>query len=84
MDYSFDVLIHRSVMWAYITSFSVVILLTVSFHVHMYLYSRYTFPVHVCLICMPLGLISYTRWVASDNPKFLYSDPRVWTIVALL
>ena len=51
-------------MWACITGFPVVILLTVSFHIYMCLYSRYTFPVHVRLICMPLGFIICTRWVA--------------------
>ena len=48
-------------MWAYITDFPVVMLLTVLFHVHICLYSRYTFPVHVCLICTSLGFIICTR-----------------------
>ena len=55
-------------MWAYITDFLIVTLLTVSFHVHMCLYSRYTFPVHMYLLCTPLGFTICTRRVASDNP----------------
>jgi len=51
LDYYFDVLISRMVMWACITGLPVVVLLTISFHAHICLYSRYTFPVHVCLIC---------------------------------
>jgi len=60
--------------------FYFLILLTVLFHVHMCLYSRYTFPAYMCLICMPLGLISYTRWAASDNLGPVCSDFRAWSI----
>ena len=48
---------HGSVLWAYITDFSIVTLLTVSFHVHICLYSRYTFHVHMYLLCTPFGFI---------------------------
>ena len=60
LDYFFNVLISR-IGNVGITDFSVVTLLTVSFHVHMCLYSRYTFYVHICLICTPLGFIVCTR-----------------------
>jgi len=81
LDYFFDVLISQIGIWACITDLPIVTLLTVSFHVHMCLYSRDTFHVHVCLICTPLGLISCTRWVASDNPRPVCSDFEAWSIV---
>ena len=71
---------HRSVMWAYITDFPVVTLLTVSFHAHMCLYSRYAFPVHVCLICTPLGFIKCTHGLhpTTLNPHVQILESGSW------
>ena len=52
---------HRSVMWAYKTDFPMVTLFTVSFHVHMCLYSQYTFSVHMYLLCTPPSFSICTR-----------------------
>jgi len=67
-------------MWACITGLPVVILLTVSFYAHMYLYSRYTFPVHVCLICTPLGFIICTRGLhlTTLDPHIQFLESRPW------
>ena len=70
-------------MWAYITDFLVVTLLTVLFHVLLWLYSRDTFHVHMHLLCTPFGFIYALAGVA-NNPGFSCPDPGVWTLVAWL
>ena len=84
LDYSFDVLISRIgnvglYNWFHHSYFTYC-LISCSY----VLYSWYTFHVHVCLICMPLGLISCTRWVTSDSTRPVCPDFRARILVALL
>jgi len=62
LDYSFDVLISLIGNVSLYNWFPVVTLLTVLLHIHTCLYSRYTFPVHMYLLCTPPGFIVCTRW----------------------
>ena len=57
LDYSFDVLISLIGNVSLYNWFPVITLLTVLFHVLICLYSRYTFLVHMYLLCTSFGFI---------------------------